>query len=47
LGFNDFGEPSDPIRDQLDVYNEFVSCKDRMPQTHTPLDQGNIVVKIE
>jgi hypothetical protein len=47
LGFNDFGEPSDLIADELNLYFEFASCKMLGPSTHNPIDQGNIVVKFE
>ena len=45
LAFNDFGEPSDLIPDELNAYLEFASCKSLPPSHQTPIDQGNIVVK--
>jgi hypothetical protein len=50
FGINDFGEPSDPIADQLNAFR-FVPppppqfCKLLGPLDHIPIDQGNIVIK--
>jgi hypothetical protein len=49
LGFNDFGEPSDPIPDEVALYAGIGTqgCKLLLrPSNHTPIDQGNIVIKI-
>jgi hypothetical protein len=49
LGFNDFGEPSDPVPDELNLFFEPAqpqSCRTFPPLPHIPIDQGNIVVKL-
>jgi hypothetical protein len=49
LGFNDFGEPSDPIADQVNLHYAFPSqaCKLLPPLIHHPLTQGNIVISLD
>jgi len=49
IGFNDFGEPSDPIPDEWAPYFGIgpQGCKLLGPDTHFPVTQGNIVVKFE
>jgi hypothetical protein len=48
IGFNDFGEPSDPIPDEWTPYfGEPQLCKLLGPFVHVPVTQGNIVVKFE
>lgn len=52
FGINDFGEPPDPIADELNAFR-FVSppppqvCKTLGPAVHIPIDQGNIVIKTD
>lgn len=48
LGFNDFGEPSELIPDELNAFFGAPQlCKLLEPSPHIPIDQGNIVVKID
>jgi len=52
FGINDFGEPPDPIADELNAFRFVVPpppqpCKTMGPAFHTPIDQGNIVIKID
>jgi hypothetical protein len=48
IGFNDFGEPSDPIPDQWTAeLGAPQLCKVLGPSIHFPVTQGNIVVKFE
>jgi len=48
IGFNDFGEPSDPIPDQCTAdFGAPQLCKVLGPSIHFPVTQGNIVVKFE
>ena len=49
IGFNDFGEPSDPISDEWTpiLGGESQLCRLLGPATHFPVTQGNIVVKFE
>jgi hypothetical protein len=45
-GMNDFGNPSDPIRDEFTPFvgGSAQQCKLFGPQPHTPIDQGNVVI---
>lgn len=48
FGVNDFGEPSDPIADELNAFPGAAEvCKTLTPAVHFPIDQGNIVIKID
>jgi hypothetical protein len=49
FGINDFGEPSDPIPDELNVFTGELPqiCKMLGPSNHIPIDQGNIVIKTD
>jgi hypothetical protein len=48
FGINDFGEPSDPIADELNAFfGASQSCKVMPPSAHIPIDQGNIVIKLQ
>jgi hypothetical protein len=49
LGFNDFGEPPDPIADEAVALRTsfFQACRIFGPTGHPPIEQGNIVVKFE
>jgi hypothetical protein len=49
MGFNDFGEPSDPTPDEWTAVLSFAPqlCKLLGPSFHFPVNQGNINVKFE
>jgi hypothetical protein len=50
IGFNDFGEPSDPVPDEWDWYfgaPQFCKVIPPLRATHMPVSQGNIVVKFD
>jgi hypothetical protein len=48
FAINDFGEPSDPVPDEINAYYGFLqACKTVVPGPQTPIDQGNIVIKVE
>lgn len=48
IAFNDFGEPSDLTPDELNAFfSSPQRCRTFPPVHHIPIDQGNIVVKIE
>jgi hypothetical protein len=46
FGVNDFGEPSDPVPDELDgFFGSPQLCKNLPPGAFMQIDQGNIVIK--
>jgi hypothetical protein len=48
FGINDFGEPPDPIADELDgFFGSPQICKDLPPAAFPQIDQGNIVIKLD
>jgi hypothetical protein len=52
FGINDFGEPPDPMPDELSASRFVIPppagvCKTLGPAVHIPIDQGNIVIKID
>jgi hypothetical protein len=47
LAFNDFGEPSDPVPDEIQAFPGFSQlCRILAPSHYGPIDQGNVVVKL-
>jgi hypothetical protein len=47
FGINDFGEPSDPVPDELTGYYGFPQiCKFEAPIPQGPISQGNINIKL-
>ena len=48
FGINDFGEPPDPIADELNAYYGSPQiCKSLPGFPQIPIDPGNIVIKID
>jgi hypothetical protein len=47
FGINDYGNPSDLLPDELDgFFGSPQVCKLLGPSPHTPIDQGNINIKL-